>query len=256
MAEFARVLKKPEDALDFEYRAARVKKAINEQLFDEEKGIYVDGIGTDHSALHANMIPLAFDVVPEARKQSVVDYVKSRGMACSVYGSQYLMEALYQAGEDDYALELMTATHDRSWYNMIAIGSTITLEAWDMKYKSNGDWNHAWGAAPANIVARGMWGINPKTPGFGVATIQPQMGTLSSASIVVPTIKGQIKGDFEKVSEQLTKYTVELPANMPGEFSVELPDNAVVKVNGKAVSLAFDYIRLTPGVNEIEVVSN
>ncbi len=255
MSEFARVLGKADEALDFEYRAARVKKSINEQLFDEEKGYYVDGIGTDHAALHANMMPLAFDIVPEARKQSVVNYVKSKGMVCSVYGSQYLMEALYKAGEGVYAHELMSATNDRSWYNMINIGSTMTLEAWDMKYKSNGDWNHAWGAAPANIVARGMWGINPKTPAFGVATVFPQMGMLTSSSIVVPTIKGQIKGEFEKVSDQLSKYTIELPANMPGEFKVKLSQNAIVKVNGEAVSLAFETIRLNPGVNNIEIIS-
>ena len=29
---------------------------------------------------------------------------------------------------------------------MIRVGSTITLEAWDNKFKPNQDWNHAWGA--------------------------------------------------------------------------------------------------------------
>lgn len=255
MAEFAKVLNKSEEALDFEYRAARVKKSINEQLFDETKGYYVDGVGSDHSALHANMILLAFDVVPEARKASVVEYVKSRGMVCSVYGAQYLLEGLYKAGEDVYAHELMSATHDRSWYNMIKGGSTMTLESWDLKYKKNVDWNHAWGAAPANIVARGMWGINPKTAGFGIATIFPQMGTLTSCSVTVPTIKGQIKGEYEKVSEQLTTYVIELPANMPGEFKVNLADNAILKVNGEKANLVFDSIRLMPGVNTIEIIN-
>lgn len=255
MAEFAKVLNKPTEALDFEYRAARVKKSINEQLFDEANGRYVDGIGTDHAALHANMMMLAFDAVPESRKASVVAFVKSRGMVCSVYGAQYLMEALYNAGEDVYAHELMSATHDRSWYNMIKIGSTMTLEAWDMKYKCNGDYNHAWGAVPANSVARGMWGIIPKTPGFGVATVFPQMGTLTSSSIVVPTIKGQIKGEFEKVSDKLTTYDIELPGNMPAELKLKLPQNAIVKINGETVSLAFDFVRLLPGVSHIEVIS-
>jgi neutral trehalase len=40
MAEFARVLDKPEEALDFDMRAARVKKSMNELLFDKEKGYY------------------------------------------------------------------------------------------------------------------------------------------------------------------------------------------------------------------------
>ncbi len=78
------------------------------------------------------------------------------------------------------------ATHDRSWLNMISIGSTITLEAWDMKYKPNADWNHAGGAVPANIVSREMCGIKPKTPGATIVSIKPQLGKLSSTNIAVP----------------------------------------------------------------------
>ncbi|MFM8449470.1 MAG: trehalase family glycosidase, partial [Haliscomenobacter sp.] len=108
MAQFAALLDKPDEALDFEYRAARVKKAINEQLFDKEKGYYRDGIGTDHGSLHANMVLLAFDVVPSSRQQGVAQHLKTKGMACSVYGAQYLMEALYKTGESDYARTLLS----------------------------------------------------------------------------------------------------------------------------------------------------
>ena len=58
-------------------------------------------------------------------------------------------------------MSLMTATNDRSWWNMIRSGSTISMEAWDLKYKPNSDWNHAWGSAPANIIPGYMWGIRP-----------------------------------------------------------------------------------------------
>lgn len=37
---------------------------------------------------------------------------------------------------------------------MIDQGSTITMEAWSLKAKPNQDWNHAWGAAPANLLPR------------------------------------------------------------------------------------------------------
>ncbi len=256
MAEFALVLNKPEEALDFEMRAASVKKSMNELLFDKEKGHYKDGIETGHGAIHSNMLPLAFGIVPEGYKKKVAAYVKSRGMGCSVYGAQFLMEGLYKAGAADYALELMTATHDRSWYNMIKGGSTISWEAWDLKYKPNQDWNHAWGAAPANIVPRFMWGIQPKTPGFGVASIKPQLAGLESSSIVVPTIRGQIKGDYQKVNNRLWKYTIELPANMVAEFAIDLNKNAVVTVNGETANLSFGNMRLDPGVNQIEVKIN
>ena len=256
MAEFARVLGRPDEEMEFQLKAAKVKKAINEKLYSEEGGYYVDGQGTEHGSVHANMMPLAFDIVPESRKEKVAAYIKSRGMACSVYGAQYLMEALYNAGEAEYALELMTATNDRSWYNMIRIGSTISLEAWDMKYKPNADWNHAWGAVPANIIPRGLWGIRPASPGFASVCIKPQMGSLANASITHPTPLGQIKAVYERGTNRFTRYQIELPANMVGEFELDFAPNHVVRLNGEQINLAHGSIRLNPGKSIIELQVN
>ena len=256
MAQFARLLGKTDDMLDFSFRAARVKKSFNEKLYNPEKRYYTDGIGTDHGSVHASMFPLAFGMVPDEYIQHVVSHIKSRGMACSVYGAQYLMEAVYNAGAADYGLELMTATHDRSWYNMIKAGSTITMEAWDMKYKPNSDWNHAWGAVPANIIPRYLWGIQPKTSGFGVVQIQPQMSSLKNSSIKIPTLRGEIKGEYRRVNNRLTKYSIELPANMTGEFKMDWSSQDVVTLNGEPVNPMFDSVRLQPGKNEIEIRIN
>ncbi|WP_299119354.1 sulfatase-like hydrolase/transferase [uncultured Winogradskyella sp.] len=256
MAEFAKILGKTQEALDFEYRAAKAKKAVNEQMFDAERGIYVDGIGTDHASLHANMMPLAFGLVPEEHFESVVNYVKSRGLACSVYGAQFLMDGLYNVGEADYALDLLTDTSDRSWYNMIKIGSTITLEAWDNKYKNNLDWNHSWGAVPANVIPRGLWGIKPKTAGFGVATIKPQMSKLKSSEIEVPTVRGTIKGKYTYNGARLQTYEIEIPGNMVAEFSLNGLDGKDLIHNGEKVPSAFESIRLSPGKHTIQLKIN
>ena len=159
---------KTDDAARFARRPTKVRQSFNDKLLDKTKGIYIDGEGSSHSALHANMFPLAFGLVPQEYVRSVADFVKSRGMVCSVYGSQYLLEALYEAGEDDFALQLMTdRSSDRSWPHMIYdVGTTITLEAWDNKYKPNQDWNHAWGAAPANIIPRYLMGVQPTRAGL------------------------------------------------------------------------------------------
>ncbi|WP_445737138.1 sulfatase-like hydrolase/transferase [Mariniflexile sp.] len=256
MAEFAQVLGKTKEAADFELRALKAKKAVNENMFDAKRGIYVDGIGTDHASLHANMLPLAFNMVPENHIDTVLEFVKSRGMACSVYGSQYLMEALYNAGEAEYALKLLTDTSDRSWYNMIRAGSTITLEAWDIKYKNNLDWNHAWGAVPANAIPRGLWGITPKTPGYGIASIKPQMGTLKSSAIEVPTVLGTIKGSYVFNNDRLQTYVIEIPANMVAEFNIKPAPGKELMHNGKKVAAAFGSVRLTPGKHTIQLVIN
>lgn len=253
MSEIAGVLNYQADKTYFEKMAAKVKAAINKTLLDPEKGIYIDGEGSKHSSLHSNMMALSFGIVPEVNKTRVVDFIKSRGMACSVYGAQFLMEGLYLAGEGQYALDLMRSTNDRSWWNMIKTGSTITLEAWDMKYKPNSDWNHAWGAAPANIIPRYLWGIQPKTPGFSEVSVNPQMGNLAHSKIAIPTIRGQIKGEYRITDDNLKVFTIELPANMKGVFSIEAAESENIFLDGKKVKSSMNQIMLKPGVNRIEI---
>lgn len=256
MAEFARLLDKSDEQLYFEYMAAQVKKVINDKLFDAKQGMYVDGEGSDHGSIHANMLPLAFGIVPEKYVPSVVEYIKTRGMGCSVYGSQYLLEGLYLGGADQYALDLMRATDDRSWYNMIRSGSTVTLEAWDIKYKPNLDWNHAWGAAPANIIPRYLWGVRPETPGFGIAHIQPQLGDLRESKVTVPTIRGTITGEYTRVNNRVQRYDITLPGNTFANLVLQAKPNDTVMINGEPVNLAFGSIRLGPGVNRVELRVN
>ena len=225
-------------------------------MFDKDRGIYVDGIGTDHASLHANMMPLAFGMVPEAHLNSVVEFIKSRGMACSVYGSQFLMDGLYNVGEADYALKLLSSIEERSWYNMIRVGSTITLEAWDLKFKNNLDWNHAWGAVPANAIPRGLWGIKPKTAGFSIASIKPQMSELKSSEIAVPTVRGTIKGKYTYVGKRLQTYEIEIPGNMLAEFSIIDRKGKDLIHNGQKIPAAFESIRLSPGKHVIQLKIN
>jgi hypothetical protein len=249
MAELAGRLGKNADSVFFAGRAAKVYDSFNSKLMDQKKGIYVDGISSEHSSLHANMMALAFDLVPEKYRGTVVSFIRSRGMACSVYGSQYLLEALYKAGAADYALSLLTSTSGRSWWNMIRSGSTITLEAWDMKYKPNSDWNHAWGAAPANIIPRHLWGIIPAKPGFSKAIIKPQLASLTSSFIEVPTIRGIIKAEY-KINKGKREYSIILPANMTADFIIR-DENKSINLNGKNTTSVNGKIFLRPGFNRI-----
>ncbi len=261
MGRMAEAVGKDADAAYFAEAAAKVRQSFNEKLLDKTKGIYVDGEGTTHSALHANMFPLAFGLVPPEHVSSVAEFIKSRGMVCSVYGAQYLLEALYEAGEGDYALNLMIDRDtDRSWPHMIYdVGTTITMEAWDVKYKPNLDWNHAWGAAPANIIPRYLMGIQPLEPGFAKVRIKPQVGPLENAGMDLPTIRGTIHVDFTAGPEQSFELNVRTPAGV--EAVVHLPrlgsDSPNALVDGQVVQgrLAGEFVVLdgiAPGVHRFE----
>ena len=129
-------------------------------------------------------------------------------MACSVYTAHFLLEVCFRYGMEDHGIYLMTSDSDRSWFNMLREGATITMEAWGDKYKPNQDWNHAWGAAPANIIPRMFCGIRPLEPGFKRFAVDPKPGKTESFSVRMPTVRGEISLEWSKERKVLT-----VPAN-------------------------------------------
>ncbi|MBQ6619647.1 MAG: family 78 glycoside hydrolase catalytic domain [Thermoguttaceae bacterium] len=221
MRSFAEILGKQADVTFFENRAAQVYRAYQEKFFDPARGIYRDGAATDHASLHTNMFALAFGLVPEEHTPSVLAFLRTRGMRCSVYGAQFLLDAIYDAalydsGADRYGLELLTADQLRGWLNMMRAGSTISMEAWDDRYKPNQDWNHAWGAAPANIIPRKLVGVEPLTPGAGKIRVAPRIAALENISARVPTIRGPVEVVLQQ-SQERCRLEVTIPANVTAE---------------------------------------
>jgi len=172
-----------------------------------------------------------------------VNYLHSRiaatnCMPAGVYGAQYLLEGLFLAGDADTALGLMTTNNARSWMNMIQSGSTITTEAWSTADKTNEDWNHAWGSAAGNLIARYVLGVRPLTAGYGRILIQPQLGrTLSFARGTVPSIRGPISVSATNASGKM-RLLVDIPGNVTA--TVKLPVSGVAEpvavLDGLAVS--------------------
>ena len=60
MSEIASTLGKKDDEKKYRDKAGKVKASFNASFLNPEKKIYTDGIGTDHSSLHANIFALAF----------------------------------------------------------------------------------------------------------------------------------------------------------------------------------------------------
>ncbi|GHC48733.1 LamG-like jellyroll fold domain-containing protein [Roseibacillus persicicus] len=227
MALIATELDNGSDAADFTARADLLESAFNTSFWNGS--LYQDGASRSHVSAHANFFAMAHGLVPEDRVTAVMDFLKTKHMACSVYGAQYLMEALFEGGEEDYAIGLMTDTdpqYKRHWWNMIEEGATISMEAWGQEFKPNQDWNHAWGAVPGNIIPRYVLGLKPLTAGYGEVEIKPQMGTgdgvngLTSASGKIPTIRGPVMVAVDENSPSTFRLRVEIPGNMSARILV------------------------------------
>lgn len=236
MAEMASALGHDADAANYADREKSTRAVFQKIFFDPKSGLYVDGEGTDHRSQHANFFPLAFGLVPEADRRKVAAWVAEQGMKCSVYAAQYLLEGLIENGEATQAIDLITAPNDRSWKHMVESGTTITWEAWDQKYKPNQDWNHAWGAAPANLLPRFLLGAQPLTPGWKQARIRPHPGGVSHAKGKVPTPQGPVFVAWKTSPE--FELSLVIPDGMTA--MVEVPaegKSSEVLVNGVAAKV-------------------
>src|SRR5688572_29674230 len=100
METMAKALDKTADAGLFGAKAEQVRKNYRKYLWDKKRKVFVDGIDTSHASLHTNMFALSFGLVEPAYEKDVAAFIRSRGMACSVYGSQFLMDAVYDGGDE------------------------------------------------------------------------------------------------------------------------------------------------------------
>ena len=235
MADMAGALGKDEDSAKYSAMASKTHAAFQKLLFNKAAGSYRDGVGTNHMSQHASLFPLAFGLVPDQYIPAVVDTVGKSGMACSVYAAQYLMEALFTNEAGARALELISAPTDRSWRHMIDSGATITWEAWDMKYKPNQDWNHAWGAAPANLMPRFVLGAEPLSPGWKQVRIRPNPGDLKFSNGKIPTPRGPVTVDWN--NESSFRIDLDLPEGMTARLELPAhPNSKGVAINGRPVA--------------------
>ncbi len=188
------------------------------------------------------MFPVAFGLAPKESYPRLRDFIIAKGMACSPYGAPYLFDALYELDAQDYAFRLLTSEMDRSWMNMIRFGTTITSKSWDIKYKRNMTWNHAWGASPTYMINNKIFGIEPLEPAFRTMLIKPQSGDLASARIKSPTIRGPIHAEFKQKPGGEFNLEVIIPPNTRARVMLPLPDSEdyMVFVNGSKTPVVIE----------------
>jgi alpha-L-rhamnosidase len=214
LSRIAGVLGRTEDRERFAALAARMRHALN-AAFLKPDSVYIDGCNTDHRAQHATAIPLALGVMPADRQACAARQLAAQEMRMSVYGAQFLLDALYRGGEANAALKLMTSRGSSSWLHMIDdLGATVAMEAWDPSIKPNTTFSHSWGTAPANVVQRHVAGVQLIEPGAALVRIAPQPGGLEWFDAKVPTIRGPVTVSYSRVGK--TALEITLPPNVRG----------------------------------------
>jgi alpha-L-rhamnosidase len=162
---------------DITMRAYEVKEAFISTFYNEDSGLFVDSEHSKHSSLHANALPLCFDLMPpgKAAEADVVRFLKEKRLSCGVYMSYFLLKGLSRVNEYDFIYELLTSEDERSWGNMVKEGATACFEAWGKEQKWNTSLCHPWASAPIPLFIEEIIGLKPNQPGWSEIRFTPHV---------------------------------------------------------------------------------
>lgn len=221
LSNVAATLGRSTDATAYAHRAVALRTAINRNLLDRAAGRYRDGLGTSHTAQHASAFPGALGVADAADLTVLGAWLSTGGMRVSVYGAQFLLDALYRCGRGAAAHALLTGRAQASWLHMIDdLGATMTTESWDPAIKPNTTFSHAWGSAPANVVGRRVAGVEVLSPGAALVLVAPQPGPIAQFSATVPSVRGPVVVSMDRRTG--FNLAVTLPPNTDGRIELDL----------------------------------
>ncbi|MES2238960.1 MAG: family 78 glycoside hydrolase catalytic domain [Bacteroidota bacterium] len=222
IAKIAEVVGNTADKTLYANKAEAIKKAINTNLINKD-GVYIDGIhnnknASSHVSQHANILPYALNIVPEANKKQVVEEIKKQKMSIGMVCLRWLPESLGLADEGKHLIDLYTNPEWDGWAKTIALGGTATWESWDAN-TTNQSMSHPWGAVGLLAMQNYILGIKAVSPQHEKIQIKPLWfgDKLSYAKGTYPTDKGDIKVDWS--------YT-----NNKYHLKVIIPDNCTAKI--------------------------
>lgn len=205
-------------------KADAIKKAINMHLINQD-GVYIDGIkntqnASTHVSQHANILPYALNIVPEANKKQVIEEIKKQKMSIGMVCLRWLPESLGLADEGKHLIDLYTNTEWDGWAKTIALGGTATWESWDAN-TTNQSMSHPWGTVGLLAMQNYILGIKALAPQHEKIQIKPLWfdDKLNYAKGTYPTDKGDIKVDWNYTNNNY-HLKITIPANCTAKVYV------------------------------------
>jgi hypothetical protein len=236
MSKIATALGLDSDADSYHIRSLQIKSSLLRNLFNSNESIFYDGLRKDcslinHSAQHSMVFALYYGVYDSLQTaKQMAEKILDDGVKVSIYASYFLFNGLSRVDCDDIALKLLESKGLRSYYNVMEnLGATITPEAWDESLKENMTYSHTWGSGGSTAIMNGVFGIKPLSAGFSNFEIKIQTGNLLSASIKLPTIKGEIEVGYTK-DNQTTILNLEIPENTHSILKIQTTDSSIAKI--------------------------
>lgn len=217
MGNISEILGYEKVGADYREKAAAMKGAILEHLYDRTHKRFYDSYGVQSASQAANVIAFHYGLAPEGDRDHVLQYIVEKGLDCSTLVSMSLLRVLFENGKQDTALSILTGEEAPGWGYMVQKGYSTVWEGFE-DIESH---CHAWNAYPARMLMEYVTGIRAIAPGFERVEIRPYMtGLLEYAEAEVPTIRGKIHVKWYREGTCGVLH-VELPEGTRGKLILE-----------------------------------
>ncbi len=180
------------DALGHDTRTLRADHerlvgSIQEKCLRKD-GLYRDRPESDHVSIYGNLWALWSGCVPEEQSGQVADFLEECGMNCSLYSAFFYLDALFRYGKGRSAYGFLTGEGPYGWKPMLEAGLTLTSEYWYDPEKRM-SLAHPWGAYPAWLVLRHVFGLRPTSPGWKTYVVEPADTPLKGSGAELSVVK-------------------------------------------------------------------
>lgn len=195
------------EATEWTNRAVTVREAFQSTLWRPEAGVFATSADDPAPSVHANILALAFDLVPSGGTAGVLSLVK-RALAANVddavrrsskrsgylnlYFLFFALDALYRVDEIAFA-EQVIRTH---WGYLLSRGADTTWE--NILQGQPKSHCHVWNAHPPVFFVREILGLRQREPGVTEEfVVAPRSESVSWASGSMPLAHGAIDVSWE-----------------------------------------------------------
>ena len=171
----------------------------------------------------------------------------------SPYMEKYVCEALFQMGQEDYALQRLKK---RFKFMVESKEHTTLFEGWGAGRDGfgGGSTNHAWSGGGLTILSQYVCGLYPLEPGWKKFTVKPNLVGLSYAETGNISMAGKVAVALKKI-----RSGMEIKLTVPDQSEAHLLVPVTYKtvyVNGEVISSKknddrFNLIQLKGGTYDI-----
>jgi alpha-L-rhamnosidase len=236
-SEFAGILGKKEDSVQYEKHASRITRDIVSKYYVKNTGRF------DNATQSAQVMALYYHLKDEEIAkvfQVLLSEFERHNMHISsgIFGTKMMFDVLRENDKNEIAYGIANQKDFPGWGHMLANDATTLWETWAFP-ETGPSRNHPMFGSIDEWFYRSLLGINPLEPGFSRIQIKPQpAGDLKWAKGHFDSVKGRIVSDWKIDTGNFT-LSVEVPHNTTAEVWIPVSTKGVL-LDGKDVISAPD----------------